>query len=172
VKLEDFHFAINEVTPSFIRVEADEVTYNLHIVLRYEIEKGLMDGSIRVENLPRIWNERMKAILGIVPSTDSEGVLQDIHWASGLLGYFPTYSLGNLYSAQLFARAKRDLPELEKRIAHGDLVVLGDWLRKKIHRPGRTYPAAELIRRASGSAPSPRPFLEYLNEKYGELYDL
>ena len=172
VKLEDFHFAINEVTPSFIRVEADEVTYNLHIVLRYEIEKGLMDGSIRVENLPRIWNERMKAILGIVPSTDSEGVLQDIHWASGLLGYFPTYSLGNLYSAQLFARAKRDLPELEKRIANGDLVVLGDWLRKKIHRPGRTYPAAELIRRASGSAPSPRPFLEYLNEKYGELYDL
>jgi carboxypeptidase Taq len=172
VKAEDFYFAINEVTPSFIRVEADEVTYNLHIALRYEIEKGLMDGTLRVEDLPSIWNARMKKALGIVPKSNSEGVLQDIHWAMGLLGYFPTYSLGNLYSAQLFARATKDIPNLGDQIGKGELIPLRDWLRKKIHRPGRTFAAAELVRRASGAAPSPEPFVSYLNEKYGELYDL
>ncbi|HMB70512.1 MAG TPA: carboxypeptidase M32, partial [bacterium] len=128
VKLADFHFAVNEVTPSFIRVEADEVTYNLHIVLRYELEKGLFDGSIRPEKLPQEWNARMKSLLGITPGNDSEGVLQDIHWAMGLYGYFPTYSLGNLYSAQIWKRARRDLPDLEDRIRKGDLVTLRDWL--------------------------------------------
>jgi carboxypeptidase Taq len=114
----------------------------------------------------------MKEALGIVPKTNSEGVLQDIHWAMGLLGYFPTYSLGNLYSAQLFARATKDIPNLGDQIGKGELIPLRDWLRKKIHRPGRTFAAADLVRRASGAAPSPEPFVSYLNEKYGELYDL
>jgi carboxypeptidase Taq len=171
-KLADFHFAVNEVTPSFIRVEADEVTYNLHIVLRYEIEKGLLDGSIRPRDLPDLWNRRMKDLLGITPRTDSEGVLQDIHWAMGLFGYFPTYSLGNLYAAQIWRRARKDLPDLEERIAGGDLKTLREWLRRKIHKPGRTYPAAELLKRATGRKPSPDDFAEYLEAKYGELYGL
>jgi len=144
VKLEDFVFAVNEVTPSFIRVEADEVTYNLHIVLRYELEKALIAGTIRVQDLPRLWNARMKELFGITPRRDSEGVLQDIHWAMGLYGYFPTYSLGNLYSAQIWKRARKDIPDVEGRIARGELVVVRDWLRRKIHAPGRTYPAAYL----------------------------
>jgi carboxypeptidase Taq len=172
VKLDDFHFAINEVMPSFIRVEADEVTYNLHIVLRYEIEKDLVNGRIRPRDLPALWNAQMKKLFGISPRRDSEGVLQDIHWGMGLFGYFPTYSLGNLYSAQIYRKAQKDLPELEGKIAKGDLVPLRDWLRKKIHRWGRMYPAADLIRRATGAKPSPRPFVEYVNAKYGELYDL
>lgn len=172
VKLADFHFAVNAVKPSYIRVEADEVTYNLHIVLRYELEKGLIDGSIRAQDLPDVWNAKMKELLGIEPRRDSEGVLQDIHWAMGLYGYFPTYSLGNLYSAQIWKRAQREIPDVEARLAKGDLVTLRDWLRKKIHRPGRTYPVPELMRRATGSKPSPKDFVEYMESKYGELYDL
>jgi carboxypeptidase Taq len=172
VSLPDFHFAINDVTPSFIRVEADEVTYNLHIVLRYEIEKGLLDGSIDPGKLPAIWNAKMKELLGVAPKRDSEGVLQDIHWAMGLFGYFPTYSLGNLYSAQIAQKAAGDIPDLQGKIEKGQLVPLRDWLRRKIHRPGRLYPAAELIRRATGRKPSPQPFVDYVNLKYGELYDL
>jgi carboxypeptidase Taq len=172
VKLADFVFAVNEVTPSFIRVEADEITYNLHVVLRYELEKGLLDGTLRPADLPGAWNAKMKELLGIVPRRDSEGVLQDIHWAMGLFGYFPTYSLGNLYSAQIWNKVRKAIPDLEDRIAKGDLVGLRDWLRRRIHAPGRTYPAAELIRRATGKPPSPRAFVDYVEAKYGELYDL
>ena len=172
VSVEAFQFAVNEVVPSFVRVEADEVTYNLHVVLRYGIEKGLMDGTIRPKDLPAVWNRRMKELLGIVPERDSEGVLQDIHWAMGLFGYFPTYSLGNLYAAQLWDRVKRDLPDVEKRIAEGQLFPLREWLRKKIHQHGREFPAAELVRRATGRAPDSRFFVEYVTAKYGELYDL
>jgi carboxypeptidase Taq len=170
VRFDDFFFAINEVTPSFIRVEADEVTYNLHVILRYEIEKGLLEGSIRPGNLPKVWNAKMKELLGITPRRDSEGVLQDIHWAMGLFGYFPTYTLGNLYSAQLYDRAQREIPDLEGNVAAGNLIPVRDWLRKKIHRPGRIYSASELIRRASGRAPSTEPFVQYLSNKYGTLY--
>jgi carboxypeptidase Taq len=172
VKLKDFHFAVNEVAPSFIRVEADEVTYNLHIILRYEIEKGLCDGSIRPKDLPTVWNKKLKELLGIVPRRDADGVLQDIHWAMGLMGYFPTYSLGNLYAAQLWTRAKKDIRGLEAKVARGQLLPLRDWLRRKVHSPGRTYGAAELIRRATGREPSGKPFVEYVTKKYGELYDL
>ena len=172
VKLDAFHFAVNEVTPSLIRVEADEVTYNLHVILRYEIEKGLMNDSIRPEDLPEVWNRKMKQLLGIVPRTDSQGVLQDIHWAMGLFGYFPTYSLGNLYASQLYERAQRDLVDLESEIGMGKLIPLRDWLRRKIHRPGRTYPASELVRRATGKKPSTTAFTRYVTEKYGELYGL
>lgn len=172
VKLVDFHFAVNDVTPSFIRVEADEVTYNLHIILRYEIEKGLFDGSIAPKDLPEVWNAKMKELLGIVPPTDSQGVLQDIHWAMGLFGYFPTYSLGNLYSAQLWKRVQKDIPDVEDQIGRGNLLPIREWMRKKVHRPGRTYPVAQLIKRATGRAPDPRDFSEYIENKYGELYDL
>lgn len=172
VKLADFHFAVNDVTPSFIRVEADEITYNLHVILRYEIEKGLMDGTIRAQDLPAVWNAKMKELLGVVPTRDSDGVLQDIHWAMGLFGYFPTYSLGTLYAAQLYRRARKDIPKLDEKIAKGTMTPLRDWLQKRIHRPGRTYSAAELIRRATGKPPSPEAFLEYVNAKYGELYGL
>ncbi len=172
VKLADFHFAVNEVAPSFIRVEADEVTYNLHIVLRYHLEKALIDGSVRPRDLPEIWNRRMKELLGITPRTDSEGVLQDIHWAMGLFGYFPTYSLGNLYAAQIWKRARKDIPDVEERIARGDLKTMREWLRRKIHKPGRTYAAADLLKRATGRKPSPEDFAEYVETKYGELYGL
>jgi carboxypeptidase Taq len=172
VKLDEFHFAVNEVTPSFIRVEADEVTYNLHVILRYEIEKGLMDGSIKTKNLPEVWNGKMRELLGITPRKDSEGVLQDVHWAMGLFGYFPTYSLGNLYGAQLWERAQKDLRGLDGKIARGELMPLRDWLQRKVHRPGRMYPAAELIRRATGRKPSPKPFLDYIEARFGELHGL
>ena len=172
IKLDDFHFAVNEVTPSFIRVEADEVTYNLHVILRYEIEKGLMDGSIKPKNLPQVWNAKMKELLGITPRKDSEGVLQDVHWAMGLFGYFPTYSLGNLYGAQIWDKARKDLRGLDGKIEKGNLIPLRDWLRRKVHQPGRMYPAAELVKRATGRKPSPKPFLDYIEGKYGELYGL
>ncbi|MGQ0722613.1 MAG: carboxypeptidase M32 [Candidatus Eiseniibacteriota bacterium] len=172
VKLADLHFALNEVVPSFIRVEADEVTYNLHVILRYEIEKGLCDGSIQTKDLPEVWNRKMKDLLGVVPRRDSEGVLQDIHWATGLFGYFPTYSLGNLYAAQLWERMRRDIRGIDGKIARGDFAPVLGWLRRKVHAPGRTYPAAELIRRATGREPSTAPFVAYVTSKYGALYDL
>jgi len=172
ISLDDFHFAVNEVTPSFIRVEADELTYNLHVILRYEIEKGLLDGTVRPSELPDLWNRKMKELLGIVPRRASEGVLQDIHWAMGLFGYFPTYSLGNLYAAQLYEKAEKDLGDLDGKIGRGELAPLREWLVKSVHRPGRTYPAAELVRRASGKKPSPKAFVTYVTEKYGGLYDL
>jgi carboxypeptidase Taq len=172
VTVEAFQFAVNEVAPSFIRVEADEVTYNLHVILRYEIEKGLFDGSIKPQRVPDVWNRKMKELLGIVPERDADGALQDVHWSAGLVGYFPTYSLGNLYAAQLWDRVKRDLPDLEKGIERGELRPLREWLRRKIHRAGREWPAAELVRRATGKAPDPRHFVSYVTAKYGELYDL
>jgi carboxypeptidase Taq len=172
VRLDDFYFAINEVIPSFVRTEADEVTYNLHIVMRYEIEKDLFAEKIKTAELPGIWNAKMKSLLGITPPTDSLGVLQDIHWSQGLFGYFPTYFLGNLYGAQLWERAKKDVPRLNARIAKGQLLPLRDWLRKNVHGSGRTYTADELIRRATGTKLQSRPFLRYVEEKFGELYDL
>ena len=172
VKLKDFHFAVNTVTPSFIRVEADEVTYNLHIVLRYEIEKALIAGEIETKDLPKVWNAKMKELLGITPKKDADGVLQDIHWAMGLFGYFPTYSLGNLYGAQLWDRIQRDLPTIHSDIEKGNMIPLRDWLRKKVHRPGRMYSAADLIKRATGKLPSPQYFTDYAEQKFGELYDL
>ena len=172
VTLEAFHFAVNEVEPSFIRVEADEVTYNLHVVLRYEMEKGLFDGSIKPKSVPDVWNRKMKELLGVVPQRASEGALQDVHWAAGLMGYFPTYSLGNLYGAQLWDRLKQDLPGVEKGVAKGELLPVRDWMRKKVHRPGREFSAAELVRRATGKAPDPKHFVHYITEKYGALYDL
>ena len=169
---EQFYAAINRVKPSLIRVEADELTYNLHIMLRFEIEQDLVEGRTRPEDLPGIWNQKMKDYLGIVPSNDAEGVLQDVHWSFGAFGYFPTYTLGNLYAVQFYEQAKLEIPHLEDEIAAGQLMVLQRWLGQKIHRWGRMFTPDHLARRVTGKSLDPEPFLSYVERKYGELYKL
>ena len=170
--LEQFYAAINCVRPSFIRVEADELTYNLHIMLRFEIEQDLIEGRMEAEDLPAVWNTKMEQYLGITPKQDAEGVLQDVHWSMGSFGYFPTYTLGNLYSVQFFEQAKLELPGLEEEIAAGQLTGLRRWLGQKIHRWGRMFTPDHLAQRVTGHSVSPEPFLAYLEKKYGELYQL
>jgi carboxypeptidase Taq len=172
VDQEAFYIAINRVTPSLIRVEADEVTYNLHIMLRFDLERALLNGDLEVADLPAAWNEKMRDYLGITPRTDSEGVLQDIHWSLGALGYFPTYALGNLYGRQIFDAARDQISNLDDRIADGDLKTLREWLREKIHRVGRSISAEELMISVTGRPLSAQPFIDYLETKYGELYQL
>jgi len=173
VSADAFFFAVNEVRPSLIRVEADEVTYNLHVALRFEIELGLLSGDLTVAELPGAWNERVKALLGLDVPDDARGCLQDIHWSFGGLGYFPTYTLGNLYAAQFMSAIKRDLGGAEALAAdfrRGEFGRLKDWLTSNIHRHGHRYRAGDLCRRATGTALSPAPFVSYLSEKYGPLY--
>ena len=162
--------AVNQVARSLIRVEADEVTYNLHIILRFELERRLIGGEIDVDALPSLWGEKMGEYLGIEVPNDADGVLQDTHWGSGLFGYFPTYSLGNLYGAQLWAAIRRDLPDVEERLSAGEFRVILTWLRQRVHRHGRVYLPGELIQRATGEPLNPRYLTRYLNEKYGALY--
>jgi carboxypeptidase Taq len=172
VDVEQFYTTINCVKPSFIRVEADELTYNLHIMLRFEIEQDLIEGKIQPEDLPALWNRKMEEYLGITPKSDAEGVLQDVHWSFGAFGYFPTYTLGNLYSVQFFEQAKLELPHLEEDIAAGQLLGLRRWLEQKIHRWGRMFTPDHLARRVTGATISPEPFLSYVEKKYGEIYQL
>lgn len=170
--VEQFYAAINRVKPSLIRVEADELTYNLHIMLRFEIEQDLIEGRTRPEDLPGIWTQKMEEYLGIVPSHDAEGVLQDVHWSFGAFGYFPTYTLGNLYAVQFYEQAKLEIPHLEDEIAAGQLMVLKRWLGQKIHRWGRMFTPDHLAQRVTGKSLDPEPFLSYVERKYGELYKL
>jgi carboxypeptidase Taq len=172
VSLDAFLAAVNRVEKSFIRVEADEVTYNLHIVLRYELELGMLRGELQVKDLEAAWNEKTKALLGLTPANPVQGVLQDIHWAWGELGYFPTYALGNLYSASLYASAKKQVPGLEEGIARGQLLPLRDWLRSKIHREGYRMDAEERIRHVTGHGLTDEDFISYLKTKYSSLYDV
>lgn len=172
VDIEQFYAAINCVKPSFIRVEADELTYNLHVMLRFEIEQDLIEGKTQPDDLPSIWNRKMEDYLGITPPSDAEGVLQDVHWSFGAFGYFPTYTLGNLYSVQFFEQAKLEIPHLEDEIAAGQLMVLRRWLEQKIHRWGRMFTPDHLAQRVTGGTISPDPFLAYLEKKYGEIYQL
>lgn len=172
VTVEGWHFAINTVKPSFIRVEADEVTYGLHIMLRFEMERRLIDGKLAVNDVPAAWNESMKSLFGLTPKNDAEGCLQDIHWSMGIYGYFPTYQLGNLYAAQFFEAARRDLGDLDAMFARGELKPLREWLREKIHRHGKRYRASELIKIVSGRELSPQPFLDYVKAKYRPLYGI
>ena len=172
VPLDEWHFAVNTVEPSPIRVEADEVTYALHIMLRFELERKMIDGTLAVAEIPDAWNAGMERLLGITPENDTLGCLQDIHWALGIIGYFPTYALGTLYAAQFFASAQKALPDLERQIAHGELLPLRDWLRENIHRHGKRYRANELAQLVTGSSLSPAPFMEYLRGKYKPLYGL
>ncbi len=168
--LDRYCFAVNRVAPGFIRVEADEVTYNLHILLRFELELALMRQELAVDDLPDAWNEKMAALLGIRPETHAKGVLQDVHWSAGLFGYFPTYTLGNLYAAQLFAAAGKELGDLEAGFAKGDFALLLRWLRTRIHEKGRSLHPRELISAATGSAPDPEPLIAYLESKYSAYY--
>jgi len=172
VGLEDFYAAINAVRPSLIRVEADEVTYNLHIMLRFKLERALLSGSISVTELPGLWKQEMTEMLGITPETDAEGVLQDIHWSMGAFGYFPTYALGNLYGRQIYDAALEQIEDLEQRISQGDLKTLREWLRVKVHQLGRGKTAVELVQELSGQPLSVEPFVRYLKEKYGEIYGI
>ncbi|MCG3778423.1 MAG: Thermostable carboxypeptidase 1 [Nitrospira sp.] len=169
---DQFYAAINRVKPSLIRVEADELTYNLHIMLRFEIEQDLIEGRTSPENLPRIWNQKMQDYLGIVPSNDGEGVLQDVHWSFGAFGYFPTYTLGNLYSVQFYEQAKLEMPQLEASIEAGQLLELRRWLEQKIHRWGRMFTPDHLAQRVTGKSLDPEPFLSYVEKKYSEIYKL
>lgn len=172
VALDAWVFAINNVRPSLIRVEADEVTYGLHIMLRFNLERKLMANKLAVKDVPDAWNDGMKSLLGITPPNDAQGCLQDIHWAMGIYGYFPTYQLGNLYAAQFYEAARKALPDLDERIARGDLQSLLKWLRENIHQHGQRYRAGELVRVVTGRDLSHQPFIDYLNAKYRPLYGI
>jgi carboxypeptidase Taq len=172
VVVEDFYKGVNRVQPSLIRVEADEGTYTLHILLRMDLEIGLMDGSLEVRDLPQAWNEGMQKYLGLTPPEVKDGVLQDVHWSSGYIGYFPTYALGNVLAAQLWEQVERDLPDVEEDFRRGMFGELLAWLREKVHRHGRKYTAQELMQRVTGEPISPEPYLKYLEAKYGEIYGL
>ncbi|MFQ5463536.1 MAG: carboxypeptidase M32, partial [Phycisphaerae bacterium] len=169
---DDFYCAINRVQPSLIRVEADEVTYNLHIVVRFRIERDLLAGKIGVNDIPAVWNDTMSALLGVTPAHDAEGCLQDIHWSMGALGYFPTYALGNLYAAQFFEQARKDIPDLEDHIRNGRHQPLRTWLRENIHMHGRRYGAGELVERVTGRPLSIKPFMDYITGKVSDVYGL
>lgn len=171
-EVEDFYRAINKVKTSLIRVEADEATYNLHIMLRFEIELGLLEGSIAVADLPAIWNQKMEEYLGQTPPDDALGVLQDIHWSGGAFGYFPTYALGNLVASQLWEKITEDIPQLKGQIEQGEFANLLTWLRENIHQHGAKFEPMELLERVTGSRLSAGPYVQYLRDKFGEIYDL
>lgn len=172
VSLNDFYFAVNDVRPSFIRVEADEATYGLHIMLRFELEQKLISGDLQPKDVPSAWNELFTQSFQITPPDDAKGCLQDIHWSGGLLGYFPTYALGNLYAAQFFDAAKKDLGDLPAQFSKGQFEPLKQWLNENIHRHGRRYPARKLVERVTGKPLSHAPYIQHLAAKYTELYDL
>jgi carboxypeptidase Taq len=170
VDAEAFYRAVNRVRRSPIRVEADEVTYNLHIMLRVEIEMALMDGSLAVADLPAAWNARVREYLEIDPPDDSRGVLQDIHWSTGLVGSFPTYTVGNVMAAQFFAAARRAVPGLDAALARGDYAPLRTWLTENVYRHGRAYSPDELLQRSTGASLDAGPYLAYLKGKYDDLF--
>ncbi|MFC0214741.1 carboxypeptidase M32 [Paenibacillus chartarius] len=172
VEAAAFVRAINHIEPSLIRIEADELTYNLHIMVRYEIEKGLFDGSMKVADLPEIWNSKYKEYLGIEPPTNALGVLQDVHWAGGSFGYFPSYSLGNMYAAQLLNTLEKQLPNVFELVEAGQLLPIKEWLADNIHKHGKLYQPSELIRRVTGEDLNPEYLLGYLENKYKSVYGL
>ncbi len=172
ISLEKFYKGINKVEPSLIRVEADEATYNLHIMLRLELEIALMEGSLAVKDLPEAWNTRMEEYLGVIPPDDKDGVLQDVHWSGGMIGYFSTYALGNLVSVQLWERINEDIPDLTDQIRQGAFEALLGWLRENIHRHGAKYEPQELVQHITGSKIDPAPYVNYLETKFGEIYEL
>lgn len=172
VSLDSFYRAINKVEPSLIRVEADEVTYNLHVMIRYEIEKALINGKIKVSDLPRVWNEKMEEYLGVVPDNDSKGVLQDIHWAGGSFGYFPSYTLGNIYSAQIYNAAKNEIKNFDALVEKGELIKIKEWLSEKIHKHGKLLEPSEILKQVTGEDINPKYLTDYLENKCKEIYKL
>lgn len=170
VTLNQFYKAVNKVNPDFIRVEADEVTYILHIIVRYEIEKALMEGKLKVDDVPKAWNQKYQDYLGITPPNDQKGCLQDVHWSAGLFGYFPSYALGTLAGAQFYDQAKKDIPDLEQKFAQGNLLPFRDWLNEKIHKNGSLYKTADVIKNVTGQPLDAKHFVDYLWKKYGDIY--
>ena len=170
--IDTFHAAVNRVEPSLIRVQADEATYNLHILIRFELEQALIAGDLTVGDLPTAWNDRYQSFLGISPPDDAHGCLQDIHWAAGLIGYFPTYTLGNIYATQLRDKADEELGGLDPLLARGDFAPLLEWLRSRIHRHGQRYPAATLIEHATGAPLDHKPLIRSLRDRYAPLYGI
>ena len=169
---DELYRAVNEVRPSLIRVEADECTYNLHLILRFEIELALIEGDLKVAEVPEAWNAKMKQYLGLDVPSDAEGCLQDIHWSHGSMGYFPTYTLGNLYAAQLFEQLEVELPELWTQVGQGEFSPLLKWLRSHVHEVGRRRSPAEIVEDATGKPASSEAYMRYLESKYGALYGL
>src|SRR6266487_3547327 len=171
VDVSTFARALNKVQPSLIRVEADEVTYNLHIIVRFEIEKALINSDISVESLPALWNAKYRQYIGVEPTNDAEGVLQDIHWTGGF-GYFPTYTLGNLYAAQIFAKLRSVFPDFDAQLASGDTDFVLNWLREHMYAFGVIYQPEELMKRLTGEMPNPQYFTRYLTGKFATIYNL
>jgi carboxypeptidase Taq len=167
---DPFYRAVNRVSPSFIRVEADEATYGLHVILRFELEQELITGTLAIKDLPEVWNSRFKEYLGLDVTDDALGVLQDVHWSFGSIGYFPTYALGNLIAGQLWERANQDIPELEDQLAAGELGDLREWLREHIHRHGSKFSTNELLERVVGGPIAVAPFVSYLKGKLSDVY--
>ncbi len=170
LSLEEIYKGINEVSPSLIRVEADELTYSLHIMVRYEIEKGILSGEYLIKDLPKIWNDKMYEYLGVTPKTDSEGVLQDVHWSCGLIGYFPSYALGNVYSLQILNAMKKDI-NIEGALERGELKIIREWLKEKIHRYGKLKTPKEIMLSVTGEELNPVYYIEYLKNKYKNIYN-
>ena len=170
VSLDQFHAAINDVRPSWIRVESDEVTYNLHIMLRFDLERALIDGSLKVADVPEAWNAKFTSYFGMTPPEDRLGCLQDVHWSAGLIGYFATYALGNMYAAQFFEQARHDLGDLDAQFARGEFTPLREWLNKHIHQHGMRYRAPELVQVVTGRPLSSDPLLTHLWTRFGPLF--
>lgn len=172
VSLDAWVFGVNNVRPSLIRVEADEVTYGLHIMLRFDLERRMIRRELAVKDIPAAWNDGMKSLLGITPPNDAQGCLQDIHWSLATFGYFPTYALGNLYAAQFYDKARQEIGDLDGKVGRGELLPLREWLREKIHRHGKRYRASELVKVVTGRELSHQPFVDYLKSKFRPLYGL
>lgn len=170
--LDAFYFAINDVRPSLVRVEADEATYNLHILIRFELEQAMLADEIPTADVPTAWNDKYEQYLGIRPKSDADGVLQDVHWSAGLVGYFPTYALGNLYAAQFFVQAEKDLGALGPQFARGEFAPLREWLNKNVHQHGQCYTAADLVQKITGKPLSHDPLIAHLRGKLAPLYGL
>ncbi len=172
VSLKAFYKAINKVEPSFIRVNADEATYNMHIMLRLELEIAMVEGKVDIKDLPDLWNTKMQEYLGVTPPNDAQGVLQDVHWSYGAIGYFSTYALGNLVSAQLWEKINKDIPDLDDQIGKGKFDALLGWLREKIHQYGHKYDPQDLVQKVTGSRINSAPYVRYLTKKYSDIYGL
>ncbi len=170
VGLAEWVFAVNDVRPSLVRTESDEVTYNLHVLLRFELEQAMLSGDLKPADVPAAWNEKMRQYLGLTPPDDAQGCLQDVHWSHGAIGYFPTYTLGNLYAAQFFNKARQELGDLDSLISRGQFAPLLDWLRRNIHCQGKRFTARQLVRKVTGSDLSAKPLLDHLSAKAAEWY--
>lgn len=172
ISADEFYLAVNTIKPGLIRTEADEITYNLHIMLRFEIEQLIINEGLEVNELPVLWNKKMEEYFDIIPETDTNGVLQDVHWSQGSFGYFPTYALGNLYNIIMYTKANEDLPNMKNDIREGNFLFLRNWLKDNIHEVGRRQTAKEIIKTISGKNLSAKPFIDYLKNKYSEIYTL